>query len=283
MSKDKNARANSAKETLDIIEQKSYTVEGKVICLDEVIEKAMDEVMFYNQQALDVTMSNVDVLLKEKCHTTQIEVINETSMQAGERLMLLEGKVGCLNFASAKNPGGGFLGGAQAQEESLARASALYPTLVKFTKEMYDYNKKQNTYLYTNNMIYSPQVVFFKDDAGALLPKPYTMDILTSPAVNIGAMLQNKRLEEVTKAEEVMMKRLDYVLGVFVAHQVDYLVLGAWGCGVFKNQPEDVARYFTHYLKKGGKYEKAFKHIVFSVLDRSKTQENINAFKAVLE
>lgn len=283
MSSDKNQRANSAKETLNIIEQKSYTVKGKVVSLESAINQSMDETTFYNQHALDELMIEVNQLLIDKSTETTIEVVNETSMQAGERLGHLEGKVGCLNFASAKNPGGGFLGGAQAQEESLARASTLYPTLLKFTKEMYDYNKKLNSYFYSDNMIYSPGVTFFKDDTGALLSQSYVMDILTSPAVNIGAMIQNNCIAEVAKAEAVMMKRLDYVLGVFVANKVERLVLGAWGCGVFKNDPKDIAKYFAYYLKKGGKYEKAFKHIVFAVLDRSKTQENINVFKTVLK
>jgi uncharacterized protein (TIGR02452 family) len=174
------------------------------------------------------------------------------------------GKTGCLNFASAKNPGGGFLSGAQAQEESLARNSASYPTLTKFQQEMYDYNRLRTTYLYSDYMIYSPDVVFFKNDADELLSQPFLMDILTSPAVNVGAIMQNKP-EEMALVEPTMLSRIDKILSVFVLQKVEKLILGAWGCGVFRNKPE-------------GKYGKCFREIVFAVFDKSRNRENIRAF-----
>ena len=102
------------------------------------------------------------------------------------------------------------------------------------------------------------------------------MDILTSPAVNIGAMKQNS--EELLLAEETMLGRIDKILSVFVIQKAENLILGAWGCGVFHNNPKDVARYFAHFLKLGGKYEKSFQTVVFAVFDNSIDSQNITAF-----
>jgi uncharacterized protein (TIGR02452 family) len=202
-------------------------------------------------------------------------------LEAAAALAQTGDRVGCLNFASAKNPGGGFLGGAQAQEESLALSSALYPTLMKHF-EMYEYNRNRSTYLYSNYMIYSPEVAVFRNDDGELLADPYSLSFVTSPAVNIGAM-KNNRLEELVQAEAVMLDRMDKVLALFVHHGIEHLLLGAWGCGVFQNDPADIARYFASFLLEGGKYSRCFRSVTFAVLDRSKEGRNISVFEDILK
>lgn len=281
MINNRNIRAKNAQETLKIIEQGYYTISDNNIQLKDCIEKSVKATTLYSPHSFESIDQKVEKLLDEKRYKTVISVKNCTSMQAADNLLRGEGRIGCLNFASAKNPGGGFLSGSQAQEESLTRASALYPTLMKYFTEMYEYNRSQDTYLYSDYMIYSPDVVFFKDDNDILLKDPYKMDILTSPAVNIGAMIQNKRSVELEKAKEVMMKRIDKILSVFVFQGVNKLILGAWGCGVFRNEPVDIANYFTHYLKNNGKYSNAFEKVIFAVFDKSKDMENVKAFENI--
>src|SRR5919108_730072 len=82
-----------------------------------------------------------------------------------------EGDPCCLNFASAKHPGGGFLGGARAQEETLARASGLYASLVG--NPMYAFHKAQDDPMYSNYAIYAPDVPVLRTDEGLLLSEPY--------------------------------------------------------------------------------------------------------------
>ena len=67
----------------------------------------------------------------------------------------------------------------------------------------------------------------------------------------------------------------------FALHNVENLVLGAWGCGVFQNSPHDIARYFATFLTENGKYAGRFRKIAFAVYDRSSNQENFNAFREV--
>ena len=273
-------RIQKAQETLQIIEQGFYKANEKRIDIARLTRKSVDTAQLYSADTLDCLQPEIEQLIASRNYQTQIIVQNCTTIEAALRLTKTEGKIGCLNFASAKNPGGGFLNGAQAQEESLARSSALYPTLTKFQREMYDYNRLLTTCLYSDYMIYSPDVVFFRNDAGELLPQPFLLDILTSPAVNVGAMKQN-RPSELSQVEQTMLSRIDKILSVFVWQKVEKIILGAWGCGVFQNKPEDVAAYFAHYLTQKGKYGKCFREVVFAVFDRSKNQENVRAFENV--
>lgn len=145
----------------------------------------------------------------------------------------------CLNFASAKNPGGGFLGGSQAPEASLARSSGLYACISPM--EGYDAaNRSCGTPLYTDHMTYSPGVPVFRDDAGRLLDEPYLVSFITAPAVNAGAVSKN-RPAEVPQILPVMRRRAEYTLKVALDNGEKHLVLGAWGCGVFRNDPAGVA------------------------------------------
>jgi len=275
-------RIQKAQETLQIIEQGFYTANEKRIDIARLTRKSVDTAQLYSADTLDCLQPEIEQLIAARNYQTQIIVQNCTAIEAALRLTKTERKTGCLNFASAKNPGGGFLSGAQAQEESLARSSALYPTLTKFQREMYDYNRSLTTCLYSDYMIYSPDVVFFRNDANELLPQPFLLDILTSPAVNVGAMMQNKP-SELSQVEQTMLSRIDKILSVFVLQKTEKVILGAWGCGVFQNKPEDVAAYFAHYLTQKGKYGKCFREVVFAVFDKSWNQENIKAFENVFE
>jgi uncharacterized protein (TIGR02452 family) len=78
-----------------------------------------------------------------------------------------------------------------------------------------------------------------------------------------------------------MLTRIDKMLALFSTHNVETLVLGAWGCGVFQNNPNDIARYFAHFLTGSGKYAACFRKIIFAVFDRSKNLENFNVFSEV--
>lgn len=279
--KNRNKRAVTAEETLKILEQGWYTSDNKSITIKEAIDYSVEYAKLIRPNGFDEILESANSKLNNLDFDTNIEVKNCTVLEALAQLTQINTSVGCLNFASAKNPGGGFLGGAQAQEESLSRASALYPSLLKHF-EMYEYNRSQNTYLYSDYMIYSPEVLVFRDDNDTLLDNSYKVSFITSPAVNVGAMKQNN-ISELDSVEQTMLQRMDKVLAIFVANGIENLVLGAWGCGVFQNEPKDIAQYFAHYLTNDGKYSKTFKNILFAVLDRSAAQENIVAFEKTFE
>ena len=126
----------------------------------------------------------------EAGNQTEVVLWDCSTVEAVLRLAAQGAKgVGVLNFASAKNPGGGFLNGAMAQEESLAASGGLYPTLTRHPA-YYDRNRACRSMVYTGCAIYSPEVVFFRDGAFRLLEHPVTASVLTLPAVNLGQVMQ---------------------------------------------------------------------------------------------
>ncbi|GGV64838.1 TIGR02452 family protein [Streptomyces griseoloalbus] len=199
---------------------------------------------------------------------TRFEVTGESSLEAARRLAGADGGPAVLNFASARNPGGGYLNGAQAQEEALCRASALYTCLLR-APGFYDHHRAHRDPLYTDRVIHSPAVPVFRDDRGRLLDEPFTAGFLTSPAPNAGVILSRtpERARELPRALAVRAGR---VLETALAHGYRRLVLGAWGCGVFRNDPAQVAAAFRAHLEPGGRFSGAFEHVVFAILDRTR-------------
>ncbi|MEZ4770203.1 MAG: TIGR02452 family protein [Caldilineales bacterium] len=210
---------------------------------------------------------------------TVLEVANETTLQGAARLAASGhyARIGALNFASARNPGGGFLSGAQAQEESLARSSGLYHSLLA-CPSYYRYHRNHRSGLYSDRMIHSPGCPVFRSDDGALLEEAILVDFITSPAPNAGAIRHNSP-NFVGKIEPVLRDRASKVLGLAAHHRCDGLVLGAWGCGVFRNDPAMVAGAFRDLLAPDGPFWGRFSRVLFSVLDRSQDQRTYNAFR----
>jgi uncharacterized protein (TIGR02452 family) len=180
-----------------------------------------------------------------------------------------------LNFASAKNPGGGFLNGAMAQEESVALAASLYDSQMRHP-EYYETNRACQSMMYTDSAIWSPNVVFFRDDAGNLLPRPAKASVLTLPAVNYGQVLLKG--EDPEKAKASMKRRMKITLAVFAGKGCDVIILGAYGCGAFRNDPGLIAAWWNGLLAEYGGY---FSEVVFSVFDRSQTGGAFSAFAQV--
>jgi uncharacterized protein (TIGR02452 family) len=203
-------------------------------------------------------------------------VTNETSLAAARRH---GAEVACLVFASAKSPGGGFLNGAQAQEESIARVSALYPCLTcPSAREFYEFHRQQQDLLYSDRVIYSPGVPVFRDDDGTLLGHPYAVSFLTAAAPNLGAIVSGQP-DSAPSVPGVLAARSRRVLEVAAAHGHRRLVLGAWGCGVFRNDPGTVAAVFAAEIARAAGW---FDHVTFAVLDHQRDTPNYTAFARAL-
>jgi uncharacterized protein (TIGR02452 family) len=189
-----------------------------------------------------------------------IEVTGESTLAAGHRLG--QGTA-ALVFASARNPGGGFLRGAKAQEEDIARCSALHVCLSR-VPQFYAHHRAVPDLRYSDRVVYSPAVPVFRSDTLSLLDEAYPLSMLTAAAPNLGAILTNQpELAETVPA--ALRMRAERVLRVAAAHGYRRLVLGAWGCGVFGNSPRVVAATFADALRT----VPAFDHVVFAVLDRN--------------
>ncbi|MEV7600485.1 TIGR02452 family protein [Kitasatospora sp. NPDC089797] len=206
--------------------------------------------------------------------TGRIEVTAEGSVEAAGRLVAAgAGPVGVLNFASARNPGGGYLRGARAQEEDLCRSALLYSCLVE-APDYYEAHRASTDLRYSHRVIVSPGVPVIRGGGGALLARPYPVTFLTSPAPNAG---QLERRSAGTDVRGVLAERALRVLAAAARHEVRALVLGAWGCGVFRNDPAQVAEAFEGALAR---YGSAFEQVVFAVWDRQPVSANRAAFEA---
>lgn len=261
----RNERARIAAETVQILSAGSYIgPSGKTVPILHELNYSINETRLFAPGQLAKNAA-----VEPPLHATpRLRVCNCSTLSAAKQLYAVYGdeRIALLNFASARNPGGGFLSGSQAQEESLARASGLYASLSRMT-DYYAANRRSKSALYTDHMIYSPLVPVFRDDTDQLLDDPWTVSMITAPAVNAG-VVRSQEPQNVSRIRDVMSQRIAYVLALAVHHGQDALVLGAWGCGVFANDPREVAELFAGYLLGNGRYAKAFTEVVFAILDR---------------
>ena len=188
---------------------------------------------------------NVGFVTKRE-QPTEVVVADMKTLDAA--LEYKEGKTCVLNFASFKNPGGGFLRGEVAQEEYLCQNSTLYNVLSQFTS-YYEKNRlNTNDALYWNRAIYSPGIV--------VLPSEVKVDVLSCAAPNIKAsrMIDSKKVQAV-------ISRIKFVLDILEKEACDTVILGAFGCGVFGNDPRFVAKTF----RSQGVLHRGFKRVVFAI------------------
>ncbi|GAA4164185.1 hypothetical protein GCM10022217_34360 [Chryseobacterium ginsenosidimutans] len=264
-----------AKETLEILAKKYYINEdNEKINIENELEICKKETVLFSSEQLSEMTTNE---LPKTAFETKFETWNCSSLKAILRLGEEENqeKLMCLNFASAKNPGGGFINGAEAQEESLARTSALYEIQLQ-AWDYYTVHCAMESCFYTDMMIYSPKVPVFRKDKGELLSKPVLCNFITSPAVNAGIVKKQEpeRAHEIYGAMDV---RMDKMFALALNQGNETLILGAWGCGVFKNDPKEIAELFNKHLH--GKYKNKFKRVVFAVL--TKKEEMIKPFEKI--
>jgi uncharacterized protein (TIGR02452 family) len=255
MALSRNHAARVARETVEILTAGRYTNRaGETVHIGHLLDAAKQGTCAYPP---DTALPTV----VPSASPTEFEVKNETTLEAARRLAAAGFRVAALNFASARHPGGGFLNGARAQEESLCRASGLYACLGGHG--MYSYHAPMRGGMYSNYAIYSPAVPVFRDDDGHLLDEPYLCAFITAPAVNAGAIGGEDR--GLVRPE--MAERVRKVLAIAAANCHDAVVLGAWGCGVFKNDPEMIADLFREALFT--RYMGVFARVNFAVLDSS--------------
>jgi uncharacterized protein (TIGR02452 family) len=261
-----------AKETVRIVEQGAYEApSGRTVSIREAMERAVRGTVLYRPgdfAQLEVPPASGGPL--------RTEVTPEKTGNAARRLIEREGveRVLALNFASARSPGGGFLGGAKAQEEDLARCSALYACLLT-QRDYYDVNRAEPSLLYTDHIIYSPGVPFFRSEGLELFEEPFHVSLITAPAPNAGQTLQ-RDLTQGPRIREVLHSRALKVLRIAAQRGYRTLVLGAWGCGAFRNDPKDAADAFSAALEA---LPGAFERVVFAVYERNGDGPNLRTFR----
>jgi len=221
---------------------------------------------------------------------TRIQVTNETTLGASRRLVDRGLRPLALNFANGVEPGGGFLRGARAQEECLCRSSALYQTLAG--DRMYEEHARLSNMNSTDWCILSPDVPVFRLDDGTALEQPWTLSFITCAAPD------NSHIPELMKqlaatghesdrsplarqiakrSSNLLQARIHRVLAVAKAFGYESLVLGAWGCGAFGNDPERTAADFRQALETD--FRGAFAEVAFAITDWSPERKFLGPFR----
>ncbi len=198
-------------------------------------------------------------------------------------------KIAVLNFASATTPGGGVRKGSSAQEEALCRVSNLYLCLTdkKLWESFYQKNRDAKNNIHTDDIIYTPDVMVIKNDDYKTLQESdyFRVDVITCAAPNLREVPANSfnrdEGEPIQLSDEelykVHYKRAIKIMEVACANNVEVLILGAFGCGAFRNNPTVVAKAYKDAVEH---FRHAFKEIEFAVYCPPKDPTNYNEFRA---
>ncbi len=265
--------------------ERRYT---SVQALLQAVRQSIESQVFISEK------STVDVPAPSKTEKAKVIVSGKRSLEAAESYAKQCKKVCVLNFASATNPGGGVVNGSSAQEECICRCTTLYPCLNtdQMWNEFYKPHRKTANPLYNNDCIYTPDVCVFKSDIN--IPEPlskedwWDVNILTCAAPNLRERPSNAmnlyagdKAAKITpmELEKLLTSRIRRIFEIAVANGNEVLILGAFGCGAFRNPPEIVAKVFNTVMQD---YLCHFDTIEYAVYHTKREVANYEAFKRML-
>ena len=237
---------------------------------------------YLNRLQLPKPASEVNAIKAPRVITdkTQISLLDTDTISATIQAKRLypNARIAILNFASYKHPGGGFMANRFAQEEAICYCTNLYPELAKY-QEWYDKHLSNlNRGLYANESILTHNISIVASQRGVLLNPAdiFTIDVLTCAAPNWTLATKYKTIS-LDVAAMATKQRVDYVMNMLSQDGYDIIILGAYGCGVFRNDPVIVAQSFAVGIAK---YYGCFRQAIFAIPDATGT--NYQAFKNVL-
>lgn len=192
-------------------------------------------------------------------------IVEENTTFTAARKHLARGRTAVLNFANPETPGGGVRNGAMAQEECLCRSSNLYACLnASSFPDYYQYHRELHNHFYSNRLIYTKGVTVFKDDSDIpnMLDEKdwFQVDVITCAAPYIA----KRRYTNMTALKALFKGRIKNIFEVAAEHEIEVLILGAFGCGAFKNPPDIVAKAFREVIEENN-YKGQFTKIVFAI------------------
>ena len=219
--------------------------------------------------------------------SAQVIITKNRSLEAARPYAEQGLKTAVLNFASSTNPGGGVTSGASAQEECLCRVSTLYPCLKDeaMWNLFYAPHRAARNPLHNDDIIYTKDIVVFKDDDYQPLTQPFAVDVITCAAPTLREQTSNRynpsdgdKAPDITPEDLLALheRRGRQILSAAAANGAQVIILGAFGCGAFKNDPAIVAQAYSNILPE---YLHYFRTIEFAVYCRPHSPQNFDAFK----
>lgn len=260
---------------LDLIAVAKETMEFTEDFIRETGNDEVAKVEVYSPKMLQDIEDDVDEFFEQSFYGSagaEFYVVNADSFEVASGL---EQSL-VMNFANAHRPGGGFLNGARAQEESLCRCSTLYKSISSSdAREMYEYNNKIKETCDSDYMLLSPDVYVYRSHTGEMLDFPFWTSVITVPAPDKCGAASKVSQDEL---DDVMIARIRKMLFLSARKNYRNLVLGAWGCGAFGNDTRRVAEYFYELFFGKDGFTEFFDTVVFAILG---DENKIDIFKDV--
>ena len=263
-------------QTIKIAQMGQYEVSGKTVELHDSERMMSDSVYYTEPPELGKTEPN---------QITEVKVMESDTLLSGKTLLDEGYNPAILNFASGSTPGGGVLRGAGAQEENIFRRTNLLLSLYQFHENGAKFNipmREEHYPMYwKSGGIYTPGMAIFRGleaDGYPLLEEPYYLSVISVPAVNRPTLKDGDHLSD--EMVEVTKTKMRSIFRIALLHGHDALVLGAWGCGAFKNHPHHIAQLFQEVLKED-EFRNRLSKIVYAVIDYAQNG-NYQAFKEVI-
>lgn len=269
----KELRIKEFRNTIDIVNKGRYVTEKGTYYSFPDDSDMMCKTVFYERE----------ICLPEAvqgCEQTIVEVQNIDCLYAGVQLKERGYNPAVLNMASRRNPGGGVVTGAGAQEETLFRRTNLFRSLYQFAPFAGMYGIKTSHYQYPLDRnfggVYTPEAIYFRESEQkgyALLDNPVSLSFITVAGMNRPDLTAEGMIADYHV--EPIKNKIRTIFRIGLAHGHDSLVLGALGCGAFRNPPRHVARLF-HEVKDELEFKNKYRRIVFAILDDHNAHQSHN-------
>ena len=265
-------------ETPEVLQRGSYSIGGEVIplVLPQYVMKRVQVFLPSDVRRIRAVAAQSQKTLSEPCEfrcenmdafDMALDRIRRSGLGDKDRVLVL-------NLANAFRPGGGVRSGARAQEESLCRRSTLLASLESTgASPYYRYNKEWADYLGSDGIIVTPDVEVFRASDGTLLKDSFAVSVMTCAAPELrGAGADTDQNSE--EYRTMMRRRIDGILMTAAALGYRHLVLGAFGCGAFRNDAAVVSDLFRQALEDF----RPFETVDFAVLNFPNDTYNFDNF-----
>lgn len=269
----KQLRVKEYKNTIKLSGKGSYSTEnGEYVALKN-IDKVISGSCFYSEEFSIGSANTIE-------DTTVVDVVNADCLEEGIKLLELGYNPAILNMASRYNPGGGVTSGAGAQEETIFRRTNLFLSLYQYASYAEKYGLKKSKYQYPMDRnfggIYSPNVSIFRECEAKgykLMSQPREVSFITVAGINHPELDINGMI--IPELINVAKNKIRTILRIGLKHGHDSLVLGALGCGAFRNPPRHIAKLF-HEVIEEQEFKNKYKYIVFAILEDHNSHKEHN-------
>jgi uncharacterized protein (TIGR02452 family) len=269
----KELRAKEFRNTVEIVTLGHYVSESGEEYVFPNDSDMMRNTVFYERE---IRMDDIP----PRDEPTIVEVQNIDCLYAGVQLKEQGYNPAVLNMASRRNPGGGVTTGAGAQEETLFRRTNLFRSLYQFAPyaEQYGIKPSHHQYPLDRNYggVYTPNAIYFRESEQkgyALLEKPVCLSFITVAGMNRPDLTDYGMIAD--HHVEPIKNKIRTIFRIGLIHGHDSLVLGALGCGAFRNPPRHVARLF-HEVMDEPEFKDKYRRVIFAILDDHNAHQKHN-------